>query len=126
MFNESSVCVDIVGINCSCFVLDCHTFASQTPSERKLWLRAISNVKVKTQNGAPEPTKDELLYYRSSIREHIDTVRAIVEPRIVSDPLLARCPKSAIFGGVAQPGDAAAAKATDGTIDANPHTQVSL
>jgi len=40
---ESSVCCDVVGINCSCFIVDCHHFASQTPSERKLWLRALSN-----------------------------------------------------------------------------------
>merc|ERR1712216_269173 len=65
---NSSVCCDVVGINCSCFVVDPHHFAAQTPSERKLWLRAISNVKVKIQNSAPDPTYEELEYYRSPIR----------------------------------------------------------
>merc|ERR1719199_1405691 len=74
-----SACCEIVGINCSCFVVDCHHFASQTPSERKLWLRALSNVKVKIQNRAPEPTEEELQHYRTSIREHIAALEATLE-----------------------------------------------
>jgi len=94
--NESSVCVDIVGINCSCFILDCHQFASQTPSERKLWLRAISNVKVKIQNQAPEPSDEELEHYRVSIREQIRSIQSTIEPRIVTDALLSRCARKAM------------------------------
>jgi len=96
IITESSVCCDIVGINCSCFVIDCHHFASQTPSERKLWLRALSNVKVKIQNRAPEPTEEELQHYRDSIREHIVAMQATQEPRISSDPLLARCSRKSL------------------------------
>jgi len=88
---EAAMCCDVVGINCSCFVVDTHHFASQTPSERKLWLRALSNVKVKIQNRAPDPTDEELEYYRDSIREHIVALQATLEPRIVNDPLLSRC-----------------------------------
>merc|ERR1711862_349534 len=96
---EASMCVDIVGINCSCFILDDHQFASQTPSERKLWLRAISNVKVKLQNRAPEPTEDELEHYRISIREQIRSIQSTIQPRIVTDPLLSRCSrKSPMLG----------------------------
>merc|ERR1712157_365914 len=91
LITESSVCCDVVGINCSCFIVDSHHFASQTPSERKLWLRALSNVKVKIQNRAPEPTNEELLDYRVSIREHIAALEATLEPRIVTDALLTRC-----------------------------------
>eukprot|EP00929_Paragymnodinium_shiwhaense_P103756 TRINITY_DN6747_c0_g2_i1.p1 TRINITY_DN6747_c0_g2~~TRINITY_DN6747_c0_g2_i1.p1 ORF type:complete len:407 (-),score=56.15 TRINITY_DN6747_c0_g2_i1:160-1380(-) len=88
---ESSVCCDIVGINCSCFVVDYHNFAAQTPSERKLWLRALSNVKVKMQNRAPPPTDEELEHYRQSIREHLRANEAFTsEPRLApQDPLLA-------------------------------------
>eukprot|EP00434_Breviolum_minutum_P010136 symbB.v1.2.008944.t1/scaffold563.1/size187063/21 len=85
---ESSVCCDVVGINCSCFVVEGHHFASQSSSERKLWLRALSNLKVKLQNKAPEPTQDELLHFRSAIRENINTLLATQEPRIARDPLL--------------------------------------
>jgi len=94
--NDSSVCVDIVGINCSCFILDSHQFASQTPSERKLWLRAISNVKVKIQNQAPEPTDEELEHYRVSIKEQIRSIQSTIEPRIVTGALLSRCSRKAL------------------------------
>jgi len=88
---EDSICCDVVGINCSCFIVAAHHFASQTPSERKLWLRALSNVKVKIQNRAPEPTEEELQHFRNSIRQHIGALEATVEPRIVNGPLLGRC-----------------------------------
>merc|ERR1712216_1057148 len=78
----SSVCCDIVGINCSCFVVDAHHFASQTPSERKLWLRALSNVKVKIQNHAPPPGAAELESYRNSIREHILAIQSTLGPNV--------------------------------------------
>lgn len=90
LITESSVCCDVVGINCSCFIVDTHHFASQTPSERKLWLRALSNVKVKIQSQAPEPTEQELQHYRVSIRENIAALQATLEPRIVNHPLLTR------------------------------------
>jgi hypothetical protein len=96
IITESSVCCDIVGINCSCFVVDCHHFASQTPTERKLWLRALSNVKVKIQNHAPDPDDSELAHFRDSIRESIYAIEATQEPRISSDPLLARCPRKSL------------------------------
>lgn len=96
IITDSSVCCDIVGINCSCFVIDCHHFASQIPSERKLWLRALSNVKVKIQNRAPEPDEEELRYYRDSIREHIQAIEATMESRKPTDALLARCSRKSL------------------------------
>ncbi|CAE7273271.1 unnamed protein product [Symbiodinium necroappetens] len=85
---ETSVCCDVVGINCSCFVVEGHHFACQSSSERKLWLRALSNLKVKLQNKAPEPSAEELLHFRSAIRENIVTLEATQEPRIARTPLL--------------------------------------
>lgn len=86
---EASSCMDVSGINCSFFIIDGHHFASQTPSERKLWLRALSNVKIKVGNLAPEPTPMELEAYRSSIREHICALENAPEARIAAgDPLL--------------------------------------
>lgn len=96
LITESSVCCDVVGINCSCFIVDSHQFATKTPSERKIWLRALSNVKVMIQNRAPEPTDEELVHYRISIQEHIAALEAILELRIASDPLLIRCPRKSI------------------------------
>merc|ERR1711874_576999 len=96
LITESTVCCDVVGINCSCFIVDCHHFASQSPSERKLWLRALSNVKVKIQNRAPEPTDEELLDYRVSIREHIYAIEATQEPRASPDTLLSRVSRKSL------------------------------
>lgn len=59
-----------VGIDCSCFSLGDHNFAVRTCSEKMLWLRAISNVKVKLRHWASNPTPADLRNYRSSIREH--------------------------------------------------------
>lgn len=86
--SESSVCCDIVGINCSCFVVDTHHFASPTPSERKVWLRAISNIKVKIRNREPEPTMADIIHYRDSIREHLSQMEATADPRICCNALL--------------------------------------
>lgn len=86
---EDSTCMDVLGINCSFFIIDGHHFASQTPSERKLWLRALGNVKIKVGNLAPEPSQEELEAYRSSIREHIRALETAPEARIAAgDPLL--------------------------------------
>ena len=60
-----------------CFPLICRAsflYLKMFSKERRFWLRAISNVKVKLQNGAPEPTENELAVFRSAIREHLITV----------------------------------------------------
>ena len=64
IITERTNCQDKVGINCSCFTIDSHCFSCRTLQERRFWLRAISNVKVKLQNGAPEPTQNELAVFR--------------------------------------------------------------
>jgi len=58
-----------VGIDCSCFSVDGHHFSTRTYAEKSLWLRAISNVKVKLRHGAANPNAIELVHYRSSIIE---------------------------------------------------------
>merc|ERR1719183_2958474 len=58
-----------VGIDCSCFSVDGHHFSTRTYTEKVLWLRAISNVKVKLRHGAANPTAGELVHYRSSVIE---------------------------------------------------------
>jgi hypothetical protein len=89
---ERSVCNEKVGINCSCFCVEDHQFGTRTLSERKLWLRAISNVKVKLQNRAPEPTLDEIKSYRLAIKEHIHTIKTTLQSKAPTDALLRRSP----------------------------------
>lgn len=37
----------------------------------RLWLRAISNMKVKLQNAAPAPSREDLAHYREAIEEQV-------------------------------------------------------
>lgn len=91
--SERSICCEKVGINCSCFCIEDHQFSTRTLSERKLWLRAISNVKVKLQNRAPSPTCEDLKHYRLAIKEHISTIKATLEGQAPMDALLQRNPR---------------------------------
>lgn len=88
--NERSTCCEKVGISCSCFSVEDHLFSTRTLAERKLWLRAISNVKVKLQNRAPSPTLEELKQYRYAIKEHIRASKGAFQNQAPMDALLQR------------------------------------
>lgn len=83
-----TVCCEKIGINCSCFSIEEHQFSARSQAERKVWLRAISNLKVKLQNRAPCPTAEELVFYRQAIREHLLEIKSTIKENIVVDPLL--------------------------------------
>jgi len=90
---ERSTCCEKVGISCSCFSVEDHLFSARTLAERKLWLRAISNVKVKLQNRAPAPDEEELQQYRGAIREHIRAGKTAFQNHAPMDALLQRQPR---------------------------------
>eukprot|EP00929_Paragymnodinium_shiwhaense_P064971 TRINITY_DN32621_c0_g1_i1.p1 TRINITY_DN32621_c0_g1~~TRINITY_DN32621_c0_g1_i1.p1 ORF type:complete len:510 (-),score=99.96 TRINITY_DN32621_c0_g1_i1:216-1745(-) len=96
---ERSICCEKVGINCSCFCIEDHQFSTRTVMERKLWLRAISNVKVKIQNHAPTPCSEELHQYRAAIKDHLLTIKATLETNMALDPLLQRYPRRGTQSG---------------------------
>ncbi|CAJ1423355.1 unnamed protein product, partial [Effrenium voratum] len=73
ILSPRTVCTEKIGISCTCFTVDQHLFSARTIAERKLWLRALSNIKVKLQNGAPEPDDEGLRQYRVAILEHART-----------------------------------------------------
>merc|ERR1712110_665198 len=54
-------------------------FAAATASSRKLWLRALSNVKVKIQNREPEPSINDVAGYRESVRGALHRMEATAE-----------------------------------------------
>mmetsp|Transcript_13632 Transcript_13632/g.30983 ORF Transcript_13632/g.30983 Transcript_13632/m.30983 type:complete len:396 (-) Transcript_13632:149-1336(-) len=58
-----------MAIDCSCFSLHGHHFTARTCAEKALWLRAISNVKVKLRHSAMNPTPTELSHFRTSVME---------------------------------------------------------
>lgn len=85
-----SNCFEKVGVNCTCFCINGHDFSARTISERKLWLRAISNMKVKLQNSAPAPTKQDIIHYREAIDEQVRTLECSLEGRAPVEALLQR------------------------------------
>lgn len=102
---ERSICCEKIGINCSCFSVEDHQFSARTLSERKLWLRAISNLKVKLQNRAPEPSEEDISDYRNAIQEHVTKLQASFDGQVQTDALLQRTflrkPPSPKFAGQA-------------------------
>lgn len=69
---DKDTCVsERVGIDCSCFSLGGHHFNSRSCSEKMLWLRAISNVKVKLRHRALNPTPTDLKHYRAAVLEYV-------------------------------------------------------
>lgn len=81
---DTNTCVsERVGIDCSCFSLGDHHFSTRTCAEKMLWLRAISNVKVKLRHLAATPSPTELRFYRSAVREQINSLPPTGEPEPV-------------------------------------------
>eukprot|EP00927_Polykrikos_kofoidii_P062242 TRINITY_DN57048_c0_g1_i1.p1 TRINITY_DN57048_c0_g1~~TRINITY_DN57048_c0_g1_i1.p1 ORF type:complete len:497 (-),score=56.77 TRINITY_DN57048_c0_g1_i1:45-1535(-) len=58
-----------VGVDDSCFSFAGYNFSARSRTEKMLWLRAISNVKVKLRHSINNPTFEELNMYRQAIRE---------------------------------------------------------
>eukprot|EP00913_Durusdinium_trenchii_P023593 g22168.t1 len=112
VLTADAVVAEKIGINCSCF-------SARTPSQgrvlgpcvcasngarkrssfsvpeiigRKLWLRAISNIKVKLANAAPSPSSSELMHFREAIKEHLQEIRATLQCKVRTDALLPPSP----------------------------------
>eukprot|EP00931_Biecheleriopsis_adriatica_P121003 TRINITY_DN96096_c0_g1_i1.p1 TRINITY_DN96096_c0_g1~~TRINITY_DN96096_c0_g1_i1.p1 ORF type:complete len:399 (-),score=71.23 TRINITY_DN96096_c0_g1_i1:49-1245(-) len=88
VITDDSPCVEKVGINCSCFCVGNHDLSSRTLSERKLWMRAISNLKVKLANKAPSPDDEEIENYREAVMDHLHTIRSSLHCQMRTDALL--------------------------------------
>mmetsp|Transcript_105865 Transcript_105865/g.242411 ORF Transcript_105865/g.242411 Transcript_105865/m.242411 type:complete len:391 (+) Transcript_105865:132-1304(+) len=93
VITANTACSEKIGINCTCFTIDQHEFSARTMQERKLWLRAVSNLKVKLMNAAPTPDEETLAQYRSAIVEHLKSTKGLQGAESSSDPLLPVCKK---------------------------------
>eukprot|EP00927_Polykrikos_kofoidii_P034159 TRINITY_DN289_c0_g2_i1.p1 TRINITY_DN289_c0_g2~~TRINITY_DN289_c0_g2_i1.p1 ORF type:complete len:503 (+),score=55.45 TRINITY_DN289_c0_g2_i1:82-1509(+) len=60
------------GGGCTVLAVDAHLFCARTWNDKELWLRAVSNVKVKLMFDAPEPTEDELNVFRSAVLQRVE------------------------------------------------------
>lgn len=84
------------GVDCSIFVVDGHCFSARSEDERVLWLRAIGNIKVKLMFDAPDPTMQELSFFRGAVLERILELDSSKSPQAdtKADPLLPRTPRT--------------------------------
>lgn len=69
--SESSIVSTRKGEYCTVFGINDHLFCTRTEEERDIWLRAVSNIKVKLMFDAPDPTVEELKVFRSAVSERI-------------------------------------------------------
>jgi len=67
---------EVIGVDCSCFSIHGKHFSARTSAEKVFWLRAISNIKVKLESDAVNPTSDEISAYRESIITSARTLEA--------------------------------------------------
>eukprot|EP00927_Polykrikos_kofoidii_P021979 TRINITY_DN20652_c1_g1_i1.p1 TRINITY_DN20652_c1_g1~~TRINITY_DN20652_c1_g1_i1.p1 ORF type:complete len:524 (-),score=76.60 TRINITY_DN20652_c1_g1_i1:123-1694(-) len=70
---DTSVVSTRKGDHCTVLGIDSHLLCARTWKEKELWLRAVSNVKVKLMFDAPAPTEEELAVYRSAVLERLES-----------------------------------------------------
>ena len=63
--------IERTGVDSSCFTMNSYHFAARSVPERTLWLRAISNVKVKLRHAVMPTSELELRCYRNAVEEEI-------------------------------------------------------
>lgn len=100
---DASVVSTRKGAYCTVFGVDDHRFCTRTHEEKELWLRAISNIKVKLMFQAPDPTEEEISLFRSAVRERIDKMGYRVEDAQTRPlpPLLSRIDRAPNISNVA-------------------------
>mmetsp|Transcript_61642 Transcript_61642/g.198561 ORF Transcript_61642/g.198561 Transcript_61642/m.198561 type:complete len:488 (-) Transcript_61642:10-1473(-) len=84
---DSSTVSTRKGAYCTVFGVDQHRFCARTKEEKDLWLRAVSNVKVKLMFDAPDPTDEELQMFRAAVHERVGELQE--KQGTTLDPLLA-------------------------------------
>jgi len=72
---EQTVVSSRNGVYCSVFSVDQNRYCARTQEEKQLWLRAVSNIKVKLMFDAPDPTRDDLVTFRSAVLERLSEMK---------------------------------------------------
>eukprot|EP00811_Abedinium_folium_P000117 NODE_10106_length_1376_cov_4.447558.p1 GENE.NODE_10106_length_1376_cov_4.447558~~NODE_10106_length_1376_cov_4.447558.p1 ORF type:complete len:357 (-),score=78.44 NODE_10106_length_1376_cov_4.447558:305-1348(-) len=93
---EGSRLGEKVGFQCSCFMLEGHTFSTRTLWELRLWMRALSNIKVKLLH-APDPSPEDLENYRKAVKEGLRELRKALPLVVHKTALLKRNPRRFYF-----------------------------
>eukprot|EP00929_Paragymnodinium_shiwhaense_P097692 TRINITY_DN59318_c0_g1_i1.p1 TRINITY_DN59318_c0_g1~~TRINITY_DN59318_c0_g1_i1.p1 ORF type:complete len:541 (-),score=88.94 TRINITY_DN59318_c0_g1_i1:90-1712(-) len=90
---DASVVSTRKGTNCTIFGVDSLLLSARTWMEKELWLRAVSNIKVKLMFNAPAPTEEELNIFRGSVLERAWEVQV---PDISEDDVKAPVPEPSL------------------------------
>jgi len=88
--SDGSVVSTRKGVYCTVFGVDDHRFCARSGEEKELWLRAVSNIKVKLMFEAPDPTEDEIEVFRAAVREKLDSLGSPGQDLGANEPLLAQ------------------------------------
>mmetsp|Transcript_47119 Transcript_47119/g.86442 ORF Transcript_47119/g.86442 Transcript_47119/m.86442 type:complete len:383 (+) Transcript_47119:180-1328(+) len=75
------------GRSAAIFGVDRCCLAARSPEEKQVWLRAISNLKVKVLVGAPAPSTHELEVFREAVLERVSLLKD-TRPLDMCGPLL--------------------------------------
>lgn len=78
--SESTTVSTRSGVYCNVFGIDHHRFCARNADEKDLWLRAVSNVKVKLMFEAPDPTIEEIWIFRQSVQERVALIGNAKDP----------------------------------------------
>mmetsp|Transcript_81824 Transcript_81824/g.227898 ORF Transcript_81824/g.227898 Transcript_81824/m.227898 type:complete len:488 (+) Transcript_81824:163-1626(+) len=62
------------GVYCTVFGIDELRFCARTREEKALWIRALSNIKVKLIFKAPDPDESEITVFRDAVKERVDSL----------------------------------------------------
>jgi len=80
VISDMSVVSTRKGAYCTVFGINDQLFSARTEDERELWLRAVSNIKVKLMFDAPDPSPEDLQVFRSAVSERIGTLPPPLPP----------------------------------------------
>eukprot|EP00435_Cladocopium_sp_Y103_P071497 s214_g37.t1 len=78
--SESTTVSTRSGVYCNVFGIDHHRFCARNADEKDLWLRAVSNVKVKLMFEAPDPTIEDIWIFRQSVQERVALIGNAKDP----------------------------------------------
>lgn len=92
VIQSETQCAEMNGLQCACFELEGRHFSARSPGERRVWLRALFNCKVRIMNDAPIPDAADLTAFRTEIMEMHEAWCSNLSraPTIGRGPLLAR------------------------------------
>jgi len=98
VFQDTAAVSTRKGAYCTVFGLDMHRFCARNREEKDLWLRAVSNIKVKLMFGAPDPTAGELAIFRAAVHERLEALP--LPRRELPGPSPDECGAAAVFGSL--------------------------